>query len=596
MNIPTSSRTIHGTPVQMDLADNVLAGASTVATLLKEVSELIPFASPLSSALGVTKELIAIINQMRDNDEGCSFLAIRILRILKTLGEEQGRLNELMRDGTPRRVRLSELETNIEAIKHDAEQWKKLSPFERFWARDKIKGAIDKHKNNLTDSMALFQIGTALQLGVFNDNMARGKNNVDNLNREYSLSDRDYLIANYAVPDAGYNHREVQHQCMPGTRENVISTIMQWATNEDSLPICWLNGPAGFGKSSIVQTVAEHLAVRGILAASFFSLRGAGLRTEFKHVLTTLSYHMTISIPETKSNLPNVVVIDALDECLEAKSIQAFISLLVSLSSNDSCPLQFLLARRGEDHIQNVFGGPDAKLVTKTLELEQFNSVDDIHTFMKSSFANFHNQHSRVFQGVPEQWPSSEQLTELTNKSSGVFIFAATDTHTGLDPLYSQVLNTASWHGDLNKVLAVIILHEQLSIAALSDLIEIRVIDIVSCLSKEYHIQAPFYHAIIFKHCLTRMTRTLNHNTFPLDFATRYACRRWKTLSGSAEPLNTDLQVFLSSEALEPWINITIIAEHNTTVQEFLRGIESQSKKLHGCLRKLSSQLQKVSK
>ncbi|KIJ26627.1 hypothetical protein M422DRAFT_147618, partial [Sphaerobolus stellatus SS14] len=162
-------------------------------------------------------------------------------------------------------------------------------------------------------------------------------------------------------------------------------------------------------------------------------------------------------------------------------------------------------------------------------------------------------------------WPSSEQLTELTNKSSGVFIFAATvvsfitegrgfpqqkleqvlKTHTGLDPLYSQVLNAASWHEGLNKILAVIIfLHEQISIAALSDLIEIRAIDIVSCLleiqsivkipatnngivqpnhaslrdflldkkrSKEYHIQAPFYHAIIFKHCLTRMTRTLKH-------------------------------------------------------------------------------------
>ncbi|KIJ38608.1 hypothetical protein M422DRAFT_92583, partial [Sphaerobolus stellatus SS14] len=392
------------------------------------------------------------------------------------------------------------------------------------------------------------------------------------------------------------NRQGLRHQCTQDTREDVIYTIMQWATNEDSLPICWLNGPAGFGKSAIVQTVAERLAVRGTLAASFFFLRGAGLRTEFKRVLTTLAYHMTISIPAAKSviqealqrdpalpnysiqdqfqqliiapvlkligqNHPKVVVIDALDECSEAKSIQAFINLLVSLSSNDSCPLRFLLASRGEDHIQNVFGGPDAKSVTKTLELEQFNSVDDIHTFMKSSFANFHNQHSRVFQGVSEQWPSSEQLTELTNKSSGVFIFAATvvsfiteekgspqqkleqvlTAHTGLDPLYSQVLNAASWHGDLNKVLAVIILlHEQLSIAALSDLIEIRVMDIVSCLleiqsivkipvtndgivqlnhaslqdflldkkrSKEYHIQAPFYHAIIFKHCLTRMTQ-----------------------------------------------------------------------------------------
>ncbi|KIJ48917.1 hypothetical protein M422DRAFT_147121, partial [Sphaerobolus stellatus SS14] len=453
------------------------------------------------------------------------------------------------------------------------------------------------------------------------------------------------------------NRQGLRHQCMPGTREDVISTIMQWATNEDSSPICWFNGPAGFGKSAIVQTVAERLAARDKLAASFFFLRGAGLRAEFRRFLTTLAYHMTISIPATKSviqealqrdpalpnysiqdqfqqliiapvqgligqNIPNVVVIDALDECTEAKSIQDFISLLICLSSNGSCLLRFLLASRGEDHIRNVFEVPDAKSVTKTVELEQFNSVNDIHAFLKAHFANILNQNPRVFQGISEKWPSAEQLKELTKKSSGVFIFAATvvnfiaegkkspqqrleqvlETHTGLDPLYKQVLKAASWDEDFNKVLTVIILlHEQLSIAALSDLIEIRVEDIVSHLleiqsivkipatnngivqlnhvslrdflldkerSKEYHIKAPFYHAIIFKHCLTRMTRTLKYDNFPWDIATRYACKRWhyhlrdaidwETSSRSAELLNTDLQLFLRSEALEPWINTIV--------------------------------------
>ncbi|KIJ31110.1 hypothetical protein M422DRAFT_267319 [Sphaerobolus stellatus SS14] len=190
MNIPVSfnPRTIHGTPVHMDLADNVLAGAFTVATLLKEVSELIPFASPLSSALGVTKELIVIIKQMRDNDESYSFLAERILRILQFLGKENARLNGRMRDGTPIRDRLSELEENIKAIKRDAEEWGNASRLKGFWARDKIKGAITKHEKNLEDFITLFQIGTAIQASVDIDNMAGGKNIVDDLHREYLLS------------------------------------------------------------------------------------------------------------------------------------------------------------------------------------------------------------------------------------------------------------------------------------------------------------------------------------------------------------------------------------------------------------------------
>ena len=93
----------------MGLTDHIISGASTIATLVKEVSEVIPHASPLAPILGVTKELVAIINQMRDNQDGCVDLAERILRFLKGLSEESQRLNEPMHDGTPTALRLSEL-------------------------------------------------------------------------------------------------------------------------------------------------------------------------------------------------------------------------------------------------------------------------------------------------------------------------------------------------------------------------------------------------------------------------------------------------------------------------------------------------------
>ena len=93
----------------MDAADHALSAASTITTLLKEVSDLIPNAGPLANVLGVTKELINIINQMRDNNDQCSFLVERILGFLKNLSKENARLNEPIRDGSPTADRLNEL-------------------------------------------------------------------------------------------------------------------------------------------------------------------------------------------------------------------------------------------------------------------------------------------------------------------------------------------------------------------------------------------------------------------------------------------------------------------------------------------------------
>lgn len=93
----------------MDATDHALGAASTITTMLKEVSNLIPNAGPLVTVLGVTKQLITIINQMRDNNEQCSFLVERILVFLKNLSKESARLNEPIRDGSPTADRLNEL-------------------------------------------------------------------------------------------------------------------------------------------------------------------------------------------------------------------------------------------------------------------------------------------------------------------------------------------------------------------------------------------------------------------------------------------------------------------------------------------------------
>jgi len=71
-----------------------------ITTLLKEVSD--PNAG-LSNVLGITQELIKMINQMRENNDQFSFLVEHILGFLKNLSKETARLNKHIRDGSPTR-------------------------------------------------------------------------------------------------------------------------------------------------------------------------------------------------------------------------------------------------------------------------------------------------------------------------------------------------------------------------------------------------------------------------------------------------------------------------------------------------------------
>lgn len=91
---------------RQNLSDNILSGSLTIVTLFKDVANLIPHAGPLVQILTLTKELILVVNEMKDNREGCEGLVERILMFVMNLAEEMKRLNVPLYDGTPTAARL----------------------------------------------------------------------------------------------------------------------------------------------------------------------------------------------------------------------------------------------------------------------------------------------------------------------------------------------------------------------------------------------------------------------------------------------------------------------------------------------------------
>ena len=440
-------------------------------------------------------------------------------------------------------------------------------------------------------------------------------------------------------PVSNATHIRAGHvpRCDPGTRLEVISLIRQLLdghSNDNRAVVCWLNGPAGYGKSALAQTVAECYAAEGRLLGSFFFLRGAGERSRISRLIPTLADQISCTVPGTKlliesviKNEPallgstvslahrlqrliidpihfitsqlsyssdnvsrlysvsrfvekKIVVIDALDECDDKAQMADFIDVLLSASSGGThLPFQVLLTSRVEEHIRKKFDSSNA-LFLHRLELQNFNARADIEVHFRREFDCIYNQNWRIMQRIPKPWPSVQDLTTLLDKAGSSFAFATTllqcvggdrmpykalqkllaSGADGLDPLYEQVLSSASWTEDFCRILGtIIVLKENKSISFLSSLLSLHheeviceLLDIQSVIkipgddnepialyhtslrdfltiksrSKQYFIDPPLRHLHLAIHCLNHLAEYPSKDFFEGDVA-NYACINW---------------------------------------------------------------------
>jgi len=300
---------------------------------------------------------------------------------------------------------------------------------------------------------------------------------------------------------------------------------MRWAQNAQDQPVYWLNGLAGTGKSTIAQTFSEMARDCNVLGASFFCSRDYLDRKILKNIFPTIAYQLACRYPRFRDHLVKVIrqdpsvahnslisqlrdllvdplsatgiscviVIDALDECVDDQPASAILSVLGRLVSK--LPLvKFFITGRPEPRIRSGFRLPLMEPFTQVFLLHEVDSTSvggDIRLYLTEKLTGIAKRRSGL--DLPEAWPSDEDITVLVKKSSGLFIFASTvarfiesehheprerlrlivgradDTShegaSGIDSLYSQVLRDAFFginegfvFVDLKHILSAVVL------------------------------------------------------------------------------------------------------------------------------------------
>ncbi|KAF7348943.1 putative nwd2 protein [Mycena venus] len=280
----------------------------------------------------------------------------------------------------------------------------------------------------------------------------------ENINHQHGEAGIHILAREIAL-EALYNSAESfpQPKCHPETRKELLNELYQWATDSHSdQSVRWLHGPAGAGKSAVMQTLCQRLHAAGRLGGSFFFKRGHPTRGNSSTLFATLAYQLALHRPELKGpisriveqdpsfprrnmdvqlyslilepskslpgNTPFVLLIDGLDECDGHDIQREILHLIGTTGSKKQARLRILIASRAEAHIRETFEG-SLRGVADSTNIQQ--SFEDIRTYLRDEFSRIHHKHSTM-KNIPTPWPSPQILDSLVERSSGYFIYAST--------------------------------------------------------------------------------------------------------------------------------------------------------------------------
>ncbi len=272
---------------------------------------------------------------------------------------------------------------------------------------------------------------------------------------EQEQVEQELLFRRLKPVEMGY-HRSLR--CMDRTHQSLLNQITDWAANklaQESIlqtNAYWLYGSPGIGKTSLAHSICASLHERNHLAAAFFCRRDDPNLSEPINILPTLIHELATHFPTFRTivakhlsddpkltpellkgslflhfirSLPRhpqhtlVFVIDALDECGDAKSRLPLLKVLTA--ATQASWLKIIITSRTEVDIQRFFGTlTQPSYLSYDLATDR-DAGDDLRTFAQSQFESV----ASVWH-LNTPWPKESDFNRVISRAKGLFIYIKT--------------------------------------------------------------------------------------------------------------------------------------------------------------------------
>ncbi|KAF5327420.1 hypothetical protein D9619_004693 [Psilocybe cf. subviscida] len=238
-------------------------------------------------------------------------------------------------------------------------------------------------------------------------------------------------------------------RCPRNTRVKFLDKLELWMLGQggeyEGKRLIWLTGGAGAGKSAIMQSIVERNYAEVLIPtpayqlARMFPTAMAILEPIiscdpliFKTSLHTQAYELLVRpilylVDTGAMEKSTAFVIDGLDECSDPLKQALIISAVSSILCEHHLPVLFVIASRPEPAISSAFlreSRVQEGLPSINLD-DDYDPPSDILCFVQDSFFDIVNTQP-MRNHIAADWPSSQAIDDLTWKSTGHFIYAAT--------------------------------------------------------------------------------------------------------------------------------------------------------------------------
>ncbi|KAG6844397.1 hypothetical protein H0H87_007209 [Tephrocybe sp. NHM501043] len=409
-----------------EVAKSVL---DTTLNLLLQSSDAF---GPLKSAIGGLVGVINLFKSAAANREDHSQLESELGDMVATL-KQYGQLNPKEPGGSVARIllRIHEELTEVKKIQSHGR-------IRQFIEATKDKDDIIKRYRTIQTLIQQLQTDILFQ----------------SLDHTKKVDQRTLLAILFPVHDACYNSSYSEtirrHGCTAKTCEGTLADLKDWVNNPDSSKVCWLNGMAGTGKTTIMYSLCEWLETQKLLGANFccsrlsdacqkahaivpsIAFQLAGYSSAFQsslsevieqephtissNVETQFSKLLVQPMKAVQNNIPPsvVIVIDALDECENGSLVELLLQTLLKFASQ--LPIKFFVTSRPEPLVQcNMLGTNGYRpLVLHLHDIERSLVEADIQRYLLDMFSNINPSFSR------------DDISQLTKLAGKLFVYAST--------------------------------------------------------------------------------------------------------------------------------------------------------------------------
>lgn len=243
--------------------------------------------------------------------------------------------------------------------------------------------------------------------------------------------------------------------CLSNTRVALLKDVDTWLKESSNETMAWVYGYAGSGKSALLNSIAKNLENADIPFTVFTCKRDDAERSDVQRILPTVCYDFTqfygdyrgavsnivdrpagrsiptgdvtsqsellfgkspsydvISPANVRRPHVHVILIDALDECKDARQRSALAHFFRDLANNVRWIKVIISSRREPDIVDALDTGPDVHRID--INSRDWKANDDIRRFIQAEMKRVKLDH------LPEL------ESPLVERASGLFIWCTT--------------------------------------------------------------------------------------------------------------------------------------------------------------------------